>query len=93
MGPAILAGFGIGPIFLLANSYVSNITENDVLTEAYSWVGSSVGIGLATGSTLFGYLIENYSLSFAKNLFVIFPLIAILLTPFNKGWHELEKKG
>ena len=90
---AILAGFGIGPIFLLANSYVSNITENDVLTEAYSWVGSSVGIGLATGSTLFGYLIENYSLSFAKNLFVIFPLIAILLTPFNKGWHELEKKG
>jgi len=89
---AILAGFGIGPIFLLANSYISNITENDVLTEAYSWVGSSVGVGLATGSTLFGFLIENYSLAFAKNLFIVFPLIAILLIPFNKGWHELEKK-
>ncbi len=85
---AIFAGFGIGPIFLLANSYVSNTTEQDVLTEAFSWLGSSVGIGLAVGSTLFGYLIENYSLATAKYLFLAFPLCAILLIPLNKGWHN-----
>jgi MFS family permease len=85
---AIFAGFGIGPIFLLANSYVSNTTEQDVLTEAFSWLGSSVGIGLAVGSTLFGYLIENYSLATAKYLFLAFPLCAILLIPMNKGWHN-----
>lgn len=85
---AIFAGFGIGPIFLLANSYVSNTTEQDVLTEAFSWLGSSVGIGLAVGSTLFGYLIENYSLATAKYLFLVFPLCAILLIPLNKGWHN-----
>ena len=87
---AILSGFGIGPIFLLANSYISNITEDDILTEAYSWVGSAVGAGLAIGSILFGYMIEQYSLIFAKNLFLIFPLSAILLIPLNKGWHKIE---
>ena len=87
---AILSGFGIGPIFLLANSYISNITEQDILTEAYSWVGSAVGVGLAIGSTLFGYLIENYSLFFAKNLFILFPLAAISLIPFNRDWHKIE---
>jgi len=87
---AILSGFGIGPIFLLANSYISNITEQDILTEAYSWVGSAVGVGLAIGSTLFGYLIENHSLFFAKNLFILFPLAAISLIPFNRDWHKIE---
>src|SRR6056300_959971 len=66
-----ICGLGIGPIFLLANSYISNVTTNDILTEAYSWLASSVGLGLALGSSLFGYLIDTNSLNTAKNLFLI----------------------
>ena len=87
----LLCGFGIGPIFLLANSYVSNVTKSSTLTEAYSWLASSVGFGIALGSSLFGYVIESYSLGSAKNLFLIFTIIPLFLLPFNKGWHAKEK--
>jgi predicted MFS family arabinose efflux permease len=87
----LLSGFGIGPIFLLANSYVSNVTKSSTLTEAYSWLASSVGFGIALGSSLFGYVIESYSLGSAKNLFLIFTIIPLFLLPFNKGWHAKEK--
>jgi len=86
----LLSGFGIGPIFLLANSYVSNVTKSSTLTEAYSWLASSVGFGIALGSSLFGYVIESYSLGSAKNLFLIFTIIPLFLLPFNKGWHTKE---
>ena len=89
----LFSGLGIGPIFLLANSYVSNVTKNNTLTEAYSWIGSSVGFGLALGSSLFGYIIESYSLDSAKNLFLMFTIIPLFLIPFNKGWHVKEKSG
>ena len=83
-----LCGLGIGPIFLLANSYVSNVTESGKLTEAFSWLASSVGSGIAIGSTVTGYFIESYSLNTAQNLFLIFTIIPIFLLPFNKGWHN-----
>jgi MFS family permease len=79
---------GIGPIFLLANSYVSNVTESGKLTEAFSWLASSVGSGIAIGSTVTGYFIEAYSLNTAQNLFLVFTIIPIFLLPFNKGWHN-----
>ena len=83
-----LCGLGIGPIFLLANSYVSNVTESGKLTEAFSWLASSVGSGIAIGSTVTGYFIETYSLNTAQNLFLVFTIIPIFLLPFNKGWHN-----
>jgi MFS family permease len=86
-----ICGLGIGPIFLLANSYISNVTTNDILTEAYSWLASSVGLGLALGSSLFGYLIDTNSLNTAKNLFLIFAICPLLLLPFNKGWNDNTK--
>ena len=85
-----LCGLGIGPIFLLANSYVSNVTESGKLTEAFSWLASSVGSGIAVGSIVTGYFIETYSISAAQNLFLIFTIIPIFLLPFNKGWHSEE---
>ena len=85
-----LCGLGIGPIFLLANSYVSNVTESEKLTEAFSWLASSVGSGIAVGSIVTGYFIETYSISAAQNLFLIFTIIPIFLLPFNKGWHSEE---
>ena len=88
-----LCGLGIGPIFLLANSYVSNVTKSSVLTEAYSWLASSVGFGIALGSSLFGYIIEVYSLGIAKNLFLLFTITPLFLIPFNKGWHAYEKNS
>ena len=91
LASGFLCGLGIGPIFLLANSYVSNVTKSSVLTEAYSWLASSVGFGIALGSSLFGYMIEYYSLDNAKNLFLIFTIIPLFLIPFNKGWHVKEK--
>jgi MFS family permease len=89
----LLCGLGIGPIFLLANSYVSNVTKSSILTEAYSWLASSVGFGIALGSSLFGYIIELYSLDIAKNLFLIFTITPLFLIPFNKGWdlHQRNK--
>jgi MFS family permease len=86
-----ICGLGIGPIFLLANSYISNVTTNDILTEAYSWLASSVGLGLALGSSLFGYLIDTNSLNTAKNLFLIFAICPLILLPFNKGWNDNTK--
>ena len=83
-----LCGLGIGPIFLLANSYVSNVTESGKLTEAFSWLASSVGSGIAIGSTVTGYIIETYSLNTAQNLFLVFTIIPTFLLPFNKGWHN-----
>ena len=88
---AFLCGLGIGPIFLLANSYVSNVTRSDILTEAYSWLASSVGFGLALGSSLFGVIIDSFSLDVAKNLFLIFTITPLMLIPFNKGWNNNEE--
>lgn len=88
---AFLCGLGIGPIFLLANSYVSNVTRSDILTEAYSWLASSVGFGLALGSSLFGVFIDSFSLDVAKNLFLIFTITPLMLIPFNKGWNTNEE--
>ncbi|MDA9646101.1 hypothetical protein N9T02_04465, partial [Candidatus Actinomarina] len=83
-----LCGLGIGPIFLLANSYVSNVTESGKLTEAFSWLASSVGSGIAIGSTVTGYFIEAFSLNTAQNLFLVFTITPIFLLPFNRGWHD-----
>jgi len=47
-----------------------------------------VGSGIAIGSIVMGYFIEEYSLNTAQNLFLVFTIIPIFLLPFNKGWHN-----
>ena len=55
---ATVAGLGTSPNLIQANSLVAATTSLERRTEAFSWIASAAGIGIAAGSVITGLLVD-----------------------------------
>jgi predicted MFS family arabinose efflux permease len=54
----LVAGAAIAPLFGTAYSLVDRVAPSDGQTEAFAWLTTAIGIGLAGGSALAGALVQ-----------------------------------
>ncbi len=55
-----IVGFTIAPSLVGANSVIQRLAPPRALTEAFAWLGTSLGFGVAFGSAIAGNLIDHY---------------------------------
>lgn len=55
-----LSGIAVAPTFITAFGLVERRVPAAVLTEAVTWVGTGIGIGMALGSFLSGWVIDTF---------------------------------
>ncbi|MES2210902.1 MAG: MFS transporter [Chloroflexota bacterium] len=68
---SFLAGAAIAPTFIQANAHVSEVVALGRRTEAFAWVGSAVGLGLALGSALLGRVVDVSGVDAARFTIVV----------------------
>jgi MFS family permease len=54
----LLAGAGIAPLLGTANSLIGRVAPDGALTEAFAWLSTAIGMGLAAGSSAAGALVD-----------------------------------
>lgn len=54
----LVAGAGIAPLLATANSLIGRVAPDGALTEAFAWLSTAIGAGLATGSSISGALVD-----------------------------------
>jgi MFS family permease len=60
MGIAIaVAGLALAPSLALVFQLLSEVAPAGTVTEAQTWAGSALGVGIAVGSTLGGWMVEH----------------------------------
>ncbi|MDR1431422.1 MAG: MFS transporter [Propionibacteriaceae bacterium] len=52
-------GFAIAPTLINTNTLMQRIVPESRITEGLSWIGTSLGVGVAIGSSVAGWLIDN----------------------------------
>lgn len=63
LGAALLvAGFFIAPTGAVANGILGDVAPAGTVTEAFSWVGTAIGAGIALGAAAAGQVVENVSI-------------------------------
>jgi len=54
----LVAGAGIAPLLGTANGLVDRVAPEGALTEAFAWLSTAIGIGIAAGSSAAGVVID-----------------------------------
>ncbi|MGW5686115.1 MFS transporter [Nonomuraea sp. NPDC003754] len=67
-----LAGLVIAPVIITGYTIVERLTPAEVRTEAFTWLTGAIGLGLATGASLAGQLVDRFGPPVA---FVVPPLM------------------
>lgn len=57
-GAMLVAGFSIAPTIISGNALVQEIVPPERLTEGLTWVGTSIGVGFALGSSITGSVVD-----------------------------------
>ncbi len=55
-----LSGVSIAPTFISAFTLVERRVPAAMLTEGVTWVATAIGIGMAAGSAIAGWVVDNY---------------------------------
>lgn len=63
-----LVGFTIAPSLIGANSVIEQLAPPRRLTEAFAWLGTSLGFGVAFGSAIAGNLVDAFGAKVAMLL-------------------------
>ncbi|MFC7716216.1 MFS transporter [Nonomuraea recticatena] len=71
-GAAGLAGLVIAPVIITGYTIIERLTPAEVRTEAFTWLTGGIGLGLATGASIAGQLVDRFGPSVA---FVVPPLM------------------
>jgi predicted MFS family arabinose efflux permease len=80
MGVAItVAGVAIAPALSLAFQLLSEVAPRGTITEAQTWAASAIGVGIALGSGVGGWVVEHAGITEALWLVVAAGLIAALV--------------
>lgn len=58
-----LAGAAISPTFITGMTLIERLVPSSKITEGITWAMTGVGIGMAAGSSLSGWIIDNYGAS------------------------------
>ncbi|MFJ2034206.1 MFS transporter [Streptosporangium sp. NPDC087985] len=64
-GGAAMAGFVIAPAVITGYTLVETLIPAEVRTEAFTWLNGSIGLGIATGATVAGQLVDRFGSSLA----------------------------
>lgn len=64
-GAAGLAGFVIAPVVITGYTIIERLTPAEVRTEAFTLLTGAIGLGIATGASLAGQLVDNFGPSLA----------------------------
>lgn len=70
-GTAALAGLVIAPVVITGYTLIDRLVPADVRTEAFTWLNGAIGLGIATGASLAGQLVDHVGPSLA---FVVPPI-------------------
>jgi MFS family permease len=54
----LLAGAGIAPLLATANSLIGRVAPDGARTEAFAWLSTAIGLGLAAGASAAGGLVD-----------------------------------
>jgi predicted MFS family arabinose efflux permease len=55
-----LSGVAVSPTFITAFGLVERLVPPAVLTEAITWVGTGIGIGMAAGAFVSGWVVDTF---------------------------------
>ena len=55
-----LSGVAVSPTFITAFGLVERLVPPAVLTEAITWVGTGIGIGMASGAFMSGWVVDTF---------------------------------
>lgn len=59
-GAMFVTGFAIAPTIITGNALVQQLVRPSRLTEGLTWVGTSIGVGFAVGSSIGGQVIDTH---------------------------------
>ncbi|GGO70493.1 MFS transporter [Nonomuraea cavernae] len=71
-GTAALAGLIIAPVVITGYTIIDGLVPDEVRTESFTWLGGAIGLGIATGASVAGQLVDRFGPSLA---FVVPPLL------------------
>jgi MFS family permease len=82
-----LSGIAVSPTFITAFGLVAQRVPPEVLTEGVTWVGTGIGIGMAAGAFVSGWVVDTFG---ARNGFWVSVAAAICaLMIIALGQHAL----
>jgi len=91
------AGFTIAPTITNIDSVVQRVVKSDQITEGMAWVRIGIGIGVAFGAWVAGYLIQTrgarYGLAVAATAAVLVFVLAVATIPLLKRGTDRESEG
>lgn len=83
-----LAGFFFSPTMITAMSLIEESVPEEQLTEGLTWLLSGLGIGVALGAALAGFIIDAYTISAGFAVALLSSVIILLVTLFIQKLHK-----
>ncbi len=83
-----LAGFAISPTLVAVVSLVQSHVPATRLTEGITWVMTGVGLGIAPGAAIAGWLIDEYGASTAYFVPVVGGVLAAIVAALTPARRE-----
>lgn len=75
----LVTGLAISPAMIATNSVVEGLAPHGRLTEAFSWVGSSLATGAAIGSMIVGVVLDEMGLRSGQGLGIIAAAVSVAI--------------
>jgi MFS family permease len=88
-GAILLSGIAVSPTFITAFGLIEQHVPHAALTEGITWVGTGIGIGLALGAFVSGWVVD--SLGPSSGFWVSITAAVLALTIVVAGQHWLKK--
>ncbi|MFI6393073.1 MFS transporter [Nonomuraea sp. NPDC050540] len=73
-GAAALAGLAIAPVVITGYTIIDDLVPADVRTESFTWLNGAIGLGIATGASVAGQLVDQAG-----------PALAFVVPPLTTG--------
>lgn len=85
----ILVGLTVAPTLINGNTLIGRLVLRERLTEGLAWMGTGIGIGAATGSSVAGGLIDGYGYPVGFLVIMGFAAVAALIAVAS--WASLRR--
>jgi MFS family permease len=87
---AFVAGLAVSPTLIACFALVEGLVPAHVLTEGFTWVSTSLGLGVGLGVTLAGRLVDAYG---ASTTFLLCPCAALLAAALATAGRQALSTG
>lgn len=87
-----LSGVAVSPTFITAFGLVGQRVPPAVLTEGITWVGTGIGIGMALGAFVSGWVVDTFGPRYGFAVSVATATVALLIIAFGQPQLAGERK-